>query len=184
MQFTIARSASTGPNATLVDQIPSGAAALPAPRGAFVAAPSNSSASLWSAFLLLIVQMYNLLTLNINGLNDHIKQTALIDWLKCMKADIMCLQETHASSHSSIQGWFRNSVFYVAFSSVSNKRCGTAILVRDIFSITQVKRDDDGRFLQVEVDISVQKLCFISLYAQIGTLHAMPFLLLFLILWT
>jgi exonuclease III len=109
--------------------------------------------------------MYNLLTLNINSLNDHIKRTALIDWLKCMKADIVCLQETHASSHSSIQGWFRNSGFYVASSSVSNKRCGTAILVRDIFSITQVKRDDDGRFLQVKVDIGGQKLCFVSLYA-------------------
>jgi exonuclease III len=109
--------------------------------------------------------MFNLLTLNINGLNDHIKRTALIDWLKCMKADIVCLQETHASSHSSIKGWFRNSGFYVASSSISNKRCGTAILVRDIFSITQVKRDDDGRFLQVEVDIGGQKLRFVSLYA-------------------
>jgi exonuclease III len=109
--------------------------------------------------------MFNLLTLNINGLNGHIKRTALIDWLKCMKADIVCLQETHASSHSSIQGWFRNSGFYVASSSVSNKRCGMAILVRDIFSITQVKWDDDGRFLQVEVDIGGQKLRFVSLYA-------------------
>jgi exonuclease III len=109
--------------------------------------------------------MFNLLTLNINGLNDHIKRTALIDWLKCMKADIVYLQETHASSHSSIQGWFRNSGFYVASSFVSNKRCGTAILVWNIFSITQVKRDDDGRFLQVKVDIGGEKLRFVSLYA-------------------
>ena len=60
--------------------------------------------------------MYNLITLNINGLNDPTKRTALIDWLKCMKADIVCLQETHAPSHSSIQSWFRNSGFYVASS--------------------------------------------------------------------
>ena len=109
--------------------------------------------------------MYNLITLNINGLNDPIKRTALIDWLKCMKADIVCLQETHAPSHSSIQSWFRNSGFYVASSSISKKRCGTAILVRDVFAITQVKRDDEGRFLQVEVDIDGQKLRFVSLYA-------------------
>jgi hypothetical protein len=82
-----------------------------------------------------------------------------------MKADIVSLQETHAPSHSSIQSWFRNSGFYVASSSVSNKRCGTAILVRHVFSITQVKRDDEGQFLQVEVD--GQKLRFVSLYAPI-----------------
>ena len=82
-----------------------------------------------------------------------------------MKADIVYLQETHAPSHSSIQSWFRNSGFYVASSSVSNKRCGTAILVRHVFSITQVKRDDEGQFLQVEVDINGQKVHFVSLYA-------------------
>jgi exonuclease III len=126
--------------------------------------------------------MYNLITLNINGLNDPTKRTALIDWLKCMKADIVCLQEMHASSHSSIQSWFRNSGFYVASSSVSNKRCGTAILVRDVFSITQVKRDDEGRFLQVEVDIDGQELRFVSLYAPNRNPARNTFL--FLILWT
>ena len=109
--------------------------------------------------------MYNLITLNINGLNDHIKRTALIDWLKCMKADIVCLQETHASSHSTILSWFRHSGFRVASSSFSNKRCGVAILIKDIYRFTQVRKDDDGRFLQVEIDIEGNKLRFVSLYA-------------------
>jgi hypothetical protein len=43
-----------------------------------------------------------------------------------------------------LTGSFRNLGFYVASSSVSNKRCGTAILVREIFPITQVNRDDEG----------------------------------------
>ena len=102
--------------------------------------------------------MYNLLTLNVNGLNDHIKWIALIDWLKCMKADIVCLQETHAVPHSTILSWFRHSGFRVASSSLSNKRCGVAIL------ITQVRKDD-GRFLQVEIAIEGNKLRFVSLYA-------------------
>ena len=87
--------------------------------------------SLWSDFLIIIlITVYNLLTLNVNGLNDHIKRTALIDWLKCMKADIVCLQKTHASSHTTILSWFRNSGFRVASSSLSNKRCGVAILTQ------------------------------------------------------
>ncbi len=109
--------------------------------------------------------MYNLVSLNINGLNDHLKRTALIDWLKCMKADIVCLQETHAASHRTIQGWFRNSGFRAASSSTSVKRCGTAILVKYLYTITQVRKDDDGRFSQVEVDLAGDKLRFVSLYA-------------------
>ena len=110
--------------------------------------------------------MYNLVSLNINGLNDHLKQTALTDWLKCMKADIVYLQETHAASHSTIQGWFHNSGFRVASSSTSVKRCGTAILVKDLYTITQVHKDNDGRFSQVEVDLAGDKLWFVYLYAR------------------
>ena len=99
--------------------------------------------------LLYNYSMYNLISLNVNGLNDQLKRTALID--------------SHAASHGVIQSWFRNSGFFVASSSVSNKRCGTAILVRDIFTITQVKRDDEGRFLQVEVALQDHKLRFVSL---------------------
>ena len=35
-----------------------------------------------------------LISLNVNGLNDHLKQAVLVDWLKCMKVDVVCLQET------------------------------------------------------------------------------------------
>ncbi len=104
------------------------------------------------------------MSLNINGLNDHLKRTALVDWLKCMKADIVCLQETHAASHCTIQGWFCNSGFRVASSSTSVKRCGTAILVKDLYTIMQVRTDDHGRFSQVEVDLAGNKLRFVSLY--------------------
>ena len=119
---------------------------------------------LWSVLNIAISAMYNLVSLNINGLNDHLKGTALIDWLKCMKADIVCLQETQHASHRTTQGWFRNSGFRVASSSTSVKRCRTAILVKDLYTITQVRKDDDGRFSQVEVDLAGDKLRFVSLY--------------------
>ncbi len=69
------------------------------------------------------------------------------------------------ASHSTIQGWFSNSGFRVASSSTSVKRCGNAILVKDLYTITQVRKDDDGRFSQVEVDLAGDKLRFVSLYA-------------------
>ncbi len=109
--------------------------------------------------------MWNLLSLNVNGLNDRIKRTALVDWLKCMKVDVACLQETHAPSHESIRKWFANSGFRVVSSSVSNKRCGSAILVKDSLNVKQVIRDDAGRFVQALVDFGEDQLSFISLYA-------------------
>ena len=111
------------------------------------------------------ILMINSISLNINGLNGLLKRTALVDWLKCMNADIVCLQETRAVSHEVIRGWFRNSGFTVASSCLSSRRCGTAILVRDSYNISKIVRDDGGRFLQVEIDIERTKLRFVSLYA-------------------
>jgi exonuclease III len=55
-----------------------------------------------------------------------------------------------------------NSGFRVVSSSISNKRCGTAIFIKDNYKVTQVSRDDEGRFVQAIVG---DKLSFVSLYA-------------------
>ena len=109
--------------------------------------------------------MFSVLSLDINGLSDRLKRTALVDWLKCMKVDVACLQETHAPSHESIRKWFANSGFRVVLSSISAKRCSTALLVRDSYSVTKVIRDDGGRFVQALVDLGDDQLSFVSLYA-------------------
>ena len=103
--------------------------------------------------------------MNVNGLNDRVKQTALVDWLKCMRVDFACLQETHAPSHESIRKWFANSGFCVASSPLSWKSCGTAILVRDFFRVTTILRDEAGRFVQVLVRAEEHLVSFVCLYA-------------------
>jgi exonuclease III len=50
-------------------------------------------------------------------------------------------------------------------SCISNKRCGTAIFIKDTYKVTQVSRDDEGRFVQAIVDFDGDKLSFVSLYA-------------------
>ena len=111
------------------------------------------------------IPMLNLISMNINGLNDHLKRTALVDWLKCLKADVVCLQETHAPSHESIRKWFANSGYRVVSSCCSNKSGGTAILVNDSYKVIKVIKDDAGRFIQTIVDFGEDELSFISLYA-------------------
>ena len=86
-----------------------------------------------------------LISLNINGLNDHLKRTALVDWLKCMKVDVVCLQET--PSHESARRWFANSGYLVASSSLTSKSAGVAILVKDTYKIKKIIKDEDGRYI-------------------------------------
>ena len=105
-------------------------------------------------------QTMNLISVNINGLNDHTKQTALVDWLKCMKADVVCLQETHTPSHESARKWFTNSGYRVASSSFTSKSAGVAILVKDTWKISRIIKDKHGRFIQVFLDFRENSIKF------------------------
>ena len=71
----------------------------------------------------------------------------------------------HAPSHESIRKWFAHSGFRDVSSSISNKHCGTAVLVRDSLKVTKVITDNAGRFVQALVDFGEDQLSFISLYA-------------------
>ena len=82
-----------------------------------------------------------------------------------MKTDIVCLQETHAPSHDTIKKWFANSGYRVASSCHTNKSCGTAILIKDSFSVNKIIKEDAGRFVQVLVNFGDDQLSFASLYA-------------------
>ena len=106
-----------------------------------------------------------IISLNINGLNDHLKRTALVDWLRCMKADVVCLQETHSPSRESARKWFANSGYRVASSSLKSKSAGVAILVKDKYKITKIIKDEDGRYIQAVVDFGEGQASFVSLYA-------------------
>ena len=82
-----------------------------------------------------------------------------------MKADIVCLQETHAPSHDTIKKWFANSGYHVVSSCHTNKSCCMAILIKDSYSIFLIIKDNAGRFVQAIVNFGEDQLSFVSLYA-------------------
>ena len=82
-----------------------------------------------------------------------------------MKADIVCLQETHAPSHDTIKKWFANSGYRVVSSCHTNKSCGMAILIKDSYSIFNIIKDAAGCFVQAIVNFGKDQLSFVSLYA-------------------
>ena len=108
---------------------------------------------------------FNILSLNVNGLNDPTKRMMFVHWLRGQAADVVCLQETHAPSHKVACSWFARSGFLVASSSKSSKSAGTAILIRKAHQLHQVWRDEEGRFVQVEIQVDEHRFRVAGLYA-------------------
>ena len=48
---------------------------------------------------------FSILTLNIQGLRAAQNRSTLFSWLNCVKADIICLQETHSTSAAEFESW-------------------------------------------------------------------------------
>lgn len=105
-----------------------------------------------------------LISLNLNGLRDLQKREAVKHWLVSSPANLFCLQETHSTSEIELSSWFPS--FTCVSSPGTHKKCGVAILFRkSAFSLLQVARDDQGRFVQADLASSGSAIRVISLYA-------------------
>ena len=53
------------------------------------------------------------ITINVNGLRDHLKRTAFLFWLSTLSPspDIVGVQETHCISQEELNSWFDNSPY-------------------------------------------------------------------------
>lgn len=106
-----------------------------------------------------------ILSLNINGLQDKIKQKRL-SALHNAKPELVMLQETHLKENGNMV--LRDKAFpYQYHSKGSSKTRGTAILIhRSIhFKELVVKREDRGCFLAVKGLLNGELVTLISLYA-------------------
>ena len=100
---------------------------------------------------------FTFITLNVQCLRNNCNRQTLISWLGCAKADIVALQETHSTSDKEFKDWVKqetqdnnNKQNYLVESSPGSARIsGVAILYKPDFSIQQIKRDDEGRFLHL-----------------------------------
>lgn len=72
-------------------------------------------------------QKYNFITLNVNGLHNHIKRSKVIAKMKWEKQDVIFWQETHLSNneHEKLK-WFKPS--YYSSYKTGNAR-GVLILI-------------------------------------------------------
>lgn len=108
----------------------------------------------------------NVVSYNVCGLNNKIKQKRLISHIHRLKPDILLLQETHISSNSN--HILNDKLFSYQFHSKgSSKARGTAILInRNLqFKETLTLKDTEGRFIATKGLLNGCKVTISSIYA-------------------
>ncbi|CAB4039631.1 Hypothetical predicted protein, partial [Paramuricea clavata] len=93
----------------------------------------------------------SILTLNVRAPNNR---STLFSWLNCIKADIICPQETHSTSADEFASWVRSEsdngnnlqCYSVVSSPGSAHSSGVAILYKPLKLATSFT-DDVGRFM-------------------------------------
>ncbi len=97
----------------------------------------------------------SILTLNIQGLRAADNHATLFSWLNCVKADIICSQETHSTSAAEFESWVKNETdadnnlqcYSVISSPGSVRSVGVAILFKPSLKLDATFHDDTGRLV-------------------------------------
>lgn len=114
-----------------------------------------------------IVNTIKIATLNVNGISRHKKRTRIFNYLRSLKADIFCLQETHGANKNITDRWTEEWGGQAFWSHGSHKSRGTSILLRtnmDAQIISNIK-DNDGRVMSIILNYQNFEANIISIYA-------------------
>ena len=99
-----------------------------------------------------------LVTINVQGLRSTDARLVFFSWLVCFCPDIVCVQESHATSTIEMYDWVEEHnacvqprFRYKCVSSPGSARsAGVAILFKPKFEVISSKRDDVGRLVVAE----------------------------------
>ena len=97
-------------------------------------------------------------TLNIAGISDPTKRSALKLFLTDAKIDVACLQEVSFNSCPLLENDFK------LIANTGPKKRGTAVLLRKDFHVHNVYFEPEGRLTSVDIG----HVTFISIYAPSG----------------
>ena len=106
-----------------------------------------------------------IITINVQGLRGSESRTLLFQWALYFEFDILCVQETHATSiqefSSRVEDYNARALPHKKLCCESSPgsacSCGVAILYRPAFQVLNVRRDDSGHLV---VDFSCNNFDF------------------------
>ena len=106
------------------------------------------------------------LSLNVRGLCNHIKQRAIFSYLKRQKADFFCLQESY-SKEGDERIWQAQWGGTIFFSHGTEHARGVCILQKpnSYFGFKCLSADPGGRFVVSKIKTRDEKLILTSIYA-------------------
>ena len=111
-------------------------------------------------------------TLNINGINESMKQLQFIDFVKYHRIDIIFLQEHNIKDRSKIEGLDKK--FHISINLSINRKGGTAILIDKklpiyiyIYIINEEK-SADSRLISLRIKLYNQMIHLVNTYAHSG----------------
>lgn len=123
-----------------------------------------------------MVDSLNFLSVNIRGLNNHVKRKRVLSQILKSHSDVVFLQETHVKNPKRHP--LPHKKFPTFFSSASSSRSrGVSILIAKHvpFLVKDVLQDPQGRYIMVKGQIEKMVVTLVSLYApntnQIGFLE-------------
>jgi exonuclease III len=90
-----------------------------------------------------MAEIYWIATLNINGLSPHTTVTMLGEFLRIQEIDIILLQEVTQPFLDTIRG-------YSEYTDIGTNRRGTAILMREQITLTNITRLPSERGMVTE----------------------------------
>ncbi len=117
-------------------------------------------------------QHFNILSLNVNGLNNPVKRSKMIAKIKREKVNVAFWQETHLSDieHEKLRKMGFRNTFFSSFRK--GKRRGVAILISNAvkFELISQINDKEGRFVLVKGKIDQKEVTLFNVYAPLGAI--------------
>ena len=117
--------------------------------------------------LIMASDVVRMISANIRGLRQQFKRNDIFDYIKNLKSDIICLQETHLVQkdlNTLTREW--NIDYYLAGNSTNSR--GVAIMLNNTFeySVKNCIKDPEGRYIILEITIiNLITLFIINIYA-------------------
>ena len=104
--------------------------------------------------LIMASDRIHIFSANMRGLRQHFKRVDLSDFLRKLKADIICLQETHLVQkdlNTLLKEW--NIEYFIAGNSTNS--VGVTIMVNNTFeySVKRCIKDPEGRYVILNLSI-------------------------------
>ena len=109
---------------------------------------------------------FRCLSLNVRGISNQEKRTAIFRWIKHQKADIVLLQETY-SNHTDEASWDKDWGYKNIYLHGTKHSCGLMVLFNDTLDIKiiDINKDQQGRYILLKAEIQGTEFYILNIYA-------------------